>query len=91
MLPLDRSKDGTLLVAASDPTNVLALDDVRLYTRSADLQVVVATDSQIQEAIAQAWALGQGTDVSSPPREGRPTAARPTRTTSSWATRSSAG
>jgi type IV pilus assembly protein PilB len=66
VLPLDRAKDGTLLVAASDPTNVLALDDVRIYTRSADLQVVVAADSQIREAIAQAWALGQGTDVSSP-------------------------
>jgi type IV pilus assembly protein PilB len=67
VLVLDRTKDGTLLVAASDPTNVLALDDVRLYTRSVDLQVVVATDSQIREAIAQAWALGQGSSqVASP-------------------------
>jgi type IV pilus assembly protein PilB len=60
VLVLDKSKDGTLIVAASDPTNVLALDDVRLYTGSPDLQVVVATDSQIRDAIAQAWALGQG-------------------------------
>jgi type IV pilus assembly protein PilB len=59
VLVLDRTRDGTLLVAASDPTNVLALDDVRLYTRSADLQVVVATDSQIRDHIARAWSLGQ--------------------------------
>jgi type IV pilus assembly protein PilB len=59
VLVLDRSPDGCLLVAASDPTNVLALDDVRLHTRSADLQVVVATDSQIRDHIARSWALGQ--------------------------------
>ncbi len=58
VLVLDRSPAG-LVVAASDPTNVLALDDVRLYTRSAELQVLVATDSQIRDQIARAWSLGQ--------------------------------
>ncbi|HET9655032.1 MAG TPA: ATPase, T2SS/T4P/T4SS family [Kineosporiaceae bacterium] len=58
VLVLDRSPNGGLVVAASDPTNVLALDDVRLHTRSPDLQVVVATDSQIRDHIARAWSLG---------------------------------
>ncbi len=58
VLVLDRAPNGTIVVAASDPTNVLALDDVRLHTRSPDLQVVVATDSQIRDHIARAWSLG---------------------------------
>jgi type IV pilus assembly protein PilB len=59
VLILDRSPNGGLVVAASDPTNVLALDDVKLHTRSVELQVVVATDSQIRDHIARAWSLGQ--------------------------------
>ncbi len=57
-LVLDR-KGNALVVATADPTNVLALDDVRLHTRSAELTVMVATDSQIREQINRAWALGQ--------------------------------
>jgi type IV pilus assembly protein PilB len=56
VLVLDRTDNG-LVVAAADPTNVLALDDVKLYTRSPDLQVLVATDSQIRDQIARAWAI----------------------------------
>ena len=33
-LVLERNERGGLIVATSDPTNVLALDDVKLYTRS---------------------------------------------------------
>lgn len=58
VLVLDRGPNG-LVVASSDPTNVLALDDVRLYTHAAELEVVVATDSQIRDQIARAWSLGQ--------------------------------
>ncbi len=57
VLVLDRTAKG-LLVAAADPTNVLALDDVKLYTRSADITVMVATDSQIRDQLARAWSLG---------------------------------
>ncbi|WP_308470206.1 GspE/PulE family protein [Kineococcus rubinsiae] len=46
-----------LLVAAADPTNVLALDDVKLYTRAPELLVVVAVDSQIRDHLARAWSL----------------------------------
>jgi len=57
VLVLDRTAKG-LLVAAADPTNVLALDDVKLYTRSAEITVMVATDSQIRDQLARAWSLG---------------------------------
>ncbi|MGZ4603167.1 MAG: ATPase, T2SS/T4P/T4SS family [Kineosporiaceae bacterium] len=64
VLVLDRTPTG-LVVAAADPTNVLALDDVKLYTRTPDLQVLVATDSQIRDQIARAWAISHdGGDVS---------------------------
>jgi type IV pilus assembly protein PilB len=45
-------------VATSDPTNVVALDDVRLYTGATALTVVVCTDSQLRDQLARAWALG---------------------------------
>ncbi len=64
VLVLDRTDTG-LVVAAADPTNVLALDDVKLYTRTPELHVLVATDSQIRDHIARAWAIGHDSgDVS---------------------------
>src|SRR4051812_40643558 len=57
VLVLDRTPAG-LVVAAADPTNVLALDDVKLYTRTPELQVLVATDSQIRDQINRAWSIG---------------------------------
>jgi type IV pilus assembly protein PilB len=58
VLVLDKTAKG-LVVAAADPTNVLALDDVKLYTRSPEIQVLVATDSQIRDHLARAWSLGE--------------------------------
>jgi len=60
VLVLDKTPD-YLLVAAADPTNVLALDDVKLYTRTPELHVVVAMDSQIRDHIARAWSLTEDT------------------------------
>lgn len=54
---VDRHPGGSLIVASSDPTNVLALDDVRLYTRSNDILLVVATATQVRELVARAWSL----------------------------------
>ena len=62
MLVLDRLQRG-LLVASADPTNVLALDDIKLYTRTADIQLVVATETQIMDQLARAWALGEDSVV----------------------------
>ncbi|WP_331272178.1 GspE/PulE family protein, partial [Motilibacter aurantiacus] len=59
VLVLERLADGGLRVATSDPTNVLALDDVRLYTSAPRLEVLVATASQITEHLARAWSLSE--------------------------------
>ena len=53
------SDAGRFKVATSDPTNVVALDDVKLYTQAADLHVVVATYTQIREHLARAWSLSE--------------------------------
>jgi type IV pilus assembly protein PilB len=58
VLVIDRTPQGDLVVAAADPTNVLAFDDVRLFTRSTGLKIHVATDSQIREQLNRAWSLG---------------------------------
>ena len=52
---------GRLKLATSDPTNVVALDDVKLYTRATELEVVVATESQVREHLARAWSLSEDT------------------------------
>jgi type IV pilus assembly protein PilB len=60
VLVLGRTSDG-LRIATADPTNVVALDDVRAYTGSHTLSLVVATDSMIQEHIARVWSMGSDT------------------------------
>jgi type IV pilus assembly protein PilB len=52
-------------IATSDPTNVLALDDVRLQTGASELVVLVATESEIKEHLGRAWSLSHGSEVSS--------------------------
>lgn len=59
VLILDRHTSGGLVVATSDPTNVLALDDVRMYTKSAEIFVVVAPATQIKDHLARAWSLAE--------------------------------
>lgn len=49
----------TLKVAVADPTNVVALDDARLYTKAQQLHVVVATDSGIREHLNRVWSLAE--------------------------------
>ena len=61
VLVLDRHASGGLVVATSDPTNVLALDDVRMYTRAPELFVVVAPATQIKDHLARAWSLSEDT------------------------------
>src|SRR5215212_585292 len=59
VLVLDRHESGGLVVATSDPTNVLALDDVRMYTGAVELFVVVAPATQIKDHLARAWSLSE--------------------------------
>ncbi|HSO54220.1 MAG TPA: ATPase, T2SS/T4P/T4SS family [Actinomycetes bacterium] len=47
-----------LTVALADPTNVLALDDIRLATKLASVRTAVATASDIKEAIGRYYAGG---------------------------------
>lgn len=63
VLLLGEHPAGGLVVAAADPTNVLALDDVRLYTRASDLYVTVATSTHIREHLARAWSLSEGSQM----------------------------
>jgi type IV pilus assembly protein PilB len=58
VIVLDK-RGGRLTVATSDPTNVVSLDDVKLHTGAQELQVVVATDSQVREQLARAWSLSE--------------------------------
>ncbi len=53
-------KIGTRLkVAASDPTNIVALDDVRFHTGATELHLLVATISQVKDHLARAWSLSE--------------------------------
>jgi type IV pilus assembly protein PilB len=56
VLVLGRTIDG-LRIATADPTNVVALDDVRAYTGLHTLSLVVTTDTMIEEQIARIWSL----------------------------------
>ncbi|MCL6537436.1 MAG: Flp pilus assembly complex ATPase component TadA [Acidothermus sp.] len=56
VLILGRTEDG-LKVATADPTNVVALDDVRAYTGAHSLSVVVAPESVIKEQIARVYSM----------------------------------
>ena len=58
MLVLDRVGD-KVMVASADPTNVVALDDVRLYTHAGELTVVIVTESQLREQLNRAWSLSE--------------------------------
>src|SRR4051794_25743462 len=53
-------REGTrVVVATSDPTNVFALDDVRLYTDALEVKVLVATEAQVRDHLARAWSLSE--------------------------------
>ena len=56
VLVVDRGEDH-LSVAVADPTNVLALDDVKLHSGINDLTVLVSTPTQIKDHLARAWSL----------------------------------
>lgn len=63
MLVLSRS-GGQVTVAAIDPTDVVALDDVRLHTGATELVVHVATESQVRDHLVRVWSLSEdATDV----------------------------
>jgi type IV pilus assembly protein PilB len=54
-----------ITVAVSDPTNLLALDDVRFHTGAGNLRIVIATNTQVHEQLRRAWTLADNNDVAS--------------------------
>jgi type IV pilus assembly protein PilB len=48
---------GRLLVAVTDPTNVFALDDVRVHLKASDLEVAVTTEVDLRAALTRVWSL----------------------------------
>ncbi len=57
ILPLRLEPDGTLVLAVTDPTDVVAADDVRLATGARALKLVVAAASAIRRGREQAYSL----------------------------------
>lgn len=48
---------GRLLVAVTDPTNVFALDDVRVHLKTSELEVAVTTEADLRAALTRIWSL----------------------------------
>ncbi|MDQ1704901.1 MAG: type pilus assembly protein PilB [Frankiaceae bacterium] len=64
VIPIARDANGRVTLACADPTNVVALDDVKIYAGITDMTVVVASASQVRDLIARVWALsGDSADV----------------------------
>jgi type IV pilus assembly protein PilB len=57
VVPIWREPTGRVVVAAADPTNVVAIDDVKVYTGVGDLRVVVALESQLRDLLTRTWTL----------------------------------
>ena len=64
VVPITRNDSGQVTLACADPTNVLAVDDVKLYAGINDLRIVVASATQIRDLLARIWSLSEdNTDV----------------------------
>ena len=56
LIPLFKTGD-TLTIATADPLNVVALDDIRIKTKS-NIEPAVATETEIKNAISQYYGTG---------------------------------
>ena len=57
VMPIKRSESGQVTIACADPTNVVAIDDVKVYAGVADIKIVVAAESQLRDLLARTWSL----------------------------------
>jgi type IV pilus assembly protein PilB len=62
MLPLRVEIDGTLLVACSDPTDVVGRDDVRMASGVRSVRMVVAPSTELAFAIRRAYGFDKRAD-----------------------------
>lgn len=60
MIPLFKTGD-SLTIATADPLNVVALDELRMKTKS-NIEVAVATETEIRNAISQYYGTGGSID-----------------------------
>ena len=58
MVVLERTAE-RMTVAVTDPTDVVALDDLRLHTGASELTVLVATETQVREHLTRIWSLSE--------------------------------
>ena len=65
ILLMSRTPRGGFRVAMGDPTDVVALDDVKLYTGAVEIIVTVAADSQVRDHVRRAWALTENREAPS--------------------------
>ena len=63
VLPLRHDGDGALVLAVADPTDVVAIDDLRLATGARTIRLVVAPASVITRGREQAYSLDQRGDL----------------------------
>jgi type IV pilus assembly protein PilB len=59
VMPIRRGDNGQITVACVDPTNVVAIDDVKVYIGTAPLKIVVAAESQLRDLLARTWTLSE--------------------------------
>jgi type IV pilus assembly protein PilB len=59
VIPIRRNDEGQITVACADPTNVIAIDDVKVYIGNAPMKLVVATESQLRDLLARTWSLSE--------------------------------
>ena len=59
VLPIARDDNGRITIACADPTNIVAIDDVKVYAGIGDVRIVVASESQLRDVIARMWSLSE--------------------------------
>ncbi len=59
VMPIRRADSGQVTIACADPTNVVAIDDVKVYAGVADIKIVVAAESQLRDLLARTWSLSE--------------------------------
>jgi type IV pilus assembly protein PilB len=59
VIPIRRNDEGQVTVACADPTNVIAIDDVKVYIGNVPIKLVVATESQLRDLLARTWSLSE--------------------------------
>ncbi len=71
LIPISKLEN-TITVAMSDPTNIIAMDDIKTLTNYT-IDLVISTDADIENAISNYYGAGKETDISLIIQEGEKT------------------